>query len=67
MPAAHPRFCSIEGRNEVPDTLDARMLHDAKAALLEGEKMQLAYNVRNVHRAVGTRLSAHITRRYGMD
>ena len=29
--------------------------------------MQLAYNVRNVHRAVGTRLSAHITRRYGMD
>ena len=28
--------------------------------------MQLAYNVRNVHRAVGTRLSAHITRRYGM-
>jgi glutamate synthase (NADPH) large chain len=63
----HPRFCAIEGRNEVPDTLDARMIQDAKAALLEGEKMQLAYNVRNVHRAVGTRLSAHITRRYGMD
>ena len=35
--------------------------------LEDGEKMQLAYNVRNVHRAVGTRLSAHITRRYGMD
>ncbi|MEO1017694.1 MAG: glutamate synthase large subunit, partial [Pseudomonadota bacterium] len=29
-------------------------------------KMQLQYNVRNVHRAVGTRLSAHITRSYGM-
>jgi glutamate synthase (NADPH/NADH) large chain len=29
--------------------------------------MQLQYNVRNVHRAVGTRLSAHITRKYGMD
>lgn len=29
--------------------------------------MQLQYNVRNVHRAVGTRISAHITRRYGMD
>jgi glutamate synthase (NADPH) large chain len=35
--------------------------------LEDGEKMQLQYNVRNVHRAVGTRLSAHITRRYGMD
>ena len=63
----HPRHCAIQGRNEVPDSLDARMIEDARAALLEGEKMQLAYNVRNVHRAVGTRLSAHITRRYGMD
>ena len=35
--------------------------------LEDGEKMQLAYNVRNVHRAVGTRISAEITRRYGMD
>jgi glutamate synthase (NADPH) large chain len=63
----HPRHCAIEGRNEVPDSLDARMIQDARPALQEGEKMQLAYNVRNVHRAVGTRLSAHITRRYGMD
>jgi glutamate synthase (NADPH/NADH) large chain len=63
----HPRHFAIQGRNEVPDSLDARMIEDAKAALLEGEKMQLAYNIRNVHRAVGTRLSAHITRRYGMD
>ncbi|HEX2479273.1 MAG TPA: glutamate synthase large subunit [Geminicoccaceae bacterium] len=62
-----PRHFAIEGRNEVPDSLDAQMIQDAKAALLEGEKMQLAYNIRNVHRAVGTRLSAHITRRYGMD
>jgi glutamate synthase (NADPH/NADH) large chain len=62
-----PRHFAIEGRNEVPDSLDARMIQDAKAALVEGEKMQLAYNIRNVHRAVGTRLSAHITRRYGMD
>jgi glutamate synthase (NADPH/NADH) large chain len=63
----HPRHCAIEGRNEVPDSLDARMIRDAKPALEIGEKMQLAYNVRNVHRAVGTRLSAHITRRYGMN
>jgi glutamate synthase (NADPH) large chain len=66
-PGPHPRFCAIEGRNEVPDTLDARMVLDARPMLEDGEKMQLAYNVRNVHRAVGTRLSAHITRRYGQD
>ncbi|MGH1478522.1 MAG: glutamate synthase-related protein, partial [Geminicoccales bacterium] len=64
---SYPRFCSIEGRNEVPDSLDAQMIVDAKPALEAGEKMQLAYNIRNVHRAVGTRLSAHITRRYGMN
>ena len=61
-----PRHNTIKSRNEVPDTLDAQMLKDARPLLEEGEKMQLTYNVRNVHRAVGTRLSAHITRRYGM-
>ena len=66
-PGPHARHCTLEGRNEVPDTLDARMVQDARPMLEDGEKMQLAYNVRNVHRAVGTRLSAHITRKYGMD
>jgi glutamate synthase (NADPH) large chain len=66
-PGPNPRRCTLEGRNEVPDTLDAQMVKDARPLLEVGEKMQLQYNVRNVHRAVGTRLSAHITRRYGMD
>ncbi len=66
-PGPHPRHCAIEGRNEVPDTLDARMIKDARPALEEGERMQLAYNVRSVHRTVGTRLSSHITRRFGQD
>ncbi len=62
----HPRHCTIDGRNPVPDTLDARMVKDAAPMLEDGEKMQLAYNVRNVDRAVGTRMSAHITRKWGM-
>jgi glutamate synthase (NADPH/NADH) large chain len=61
-----PRVSSIQGRNEVPDTLDAQMLADAGPLFEDGEKMQLAYTVRNTHRAVGTRLSAMITRRFGM-
>ncbi len=65
-PGGFPRHCIVEGRNEVLDTLDIRMLQDARAALDEREKMQLAYNVRNTHRAVGTRLSSEITRRFGM-
>ncbi len=53
-------------RNPVPDSLDAEIVRDAAPLFERGEKMQLAYTVRNTHRAVGTRLSALITRRFGM-
>ena len=60
------RVCTIEGRNPVPDTLDAQMLRDASAVFERGEKMQLTYSVRNTQRAIGTRFSSHIVRRFGM-
>jgi glutamate synthase (NADPH/NADH) large chain len=50
----------------VPDSLDAQILSDAKPLFERGERMQLTYNVRNTHRAVGTRLSAEVTARFGM-
>jgi len=65
-PGDNPRYCTLEGRNPVPDTLDAQMIKDAHRALDGGEKMQLAYNVRNTQRAIGTKLSSMITRRFGM-
>ncbi|WP_136163599.1 glutamate synthase large subunit [Sphingomonas flavalba] len=65
-PAEMRRFNIPTFRNEVPDSLDAQMLADAKAVFERGEKMQLTYNVRNVHRAVGTRFSAEVTARFGM-
>ena len=64
----HERRFSIPGfRNEVPDSLDAQMIKDAKAVFDRREKMQLTYSVRNTHRAVGTRLSSEITRKFGMS
>jgi glutamate synthase (NADPH/NADH) large chain len=65
-PGDYPRFCTLEGRNEVPETLDAQMIADAARLFADGEKMQLQYNVRNTHRAIGTKLSSRITRRFGM-
>ena len=62
---AERRFSLSTFRNEVPDSLDAQMIMDAAAVFARGEKMQLAYSVRNVHRAVGTRLSAEILRTLG--
>jgi glutamate synthase (NADPH/NADH) large chain len=60
------RHSTLKGRNEVPDTLDAQMIQDARAVFERGEKMQLAYNIRNTHRAIGARLTSHIVRRFGM-
>ncbi|MBZ6377692.1 glutamate synthase large subunit [Pacificimonas flava] len=60
------RFAINGFRNEVPDTLDAEMVKDAAPVFERGEKMQLTYAVRNTHRAVGTRLSHHIVKAFGM-
>jgi glutamate synthase (NADPH/NADH) large chain len=65
-PGPFARYCTIEGRNEVPETLDAQMIADAAALFERGEKMQLEYNIRNTHRAIGTKLSSRIVRRFGM-
>ncbi|WP_376092192.1 glutamate synthase large subunit [Roseomonas sp. CCTCC AB2023176] len=61
-----PSHCTLEGRNEVPETLDAEMIRDAAPLFSRGEKMQLQYNIRNVHRAIGTKTSSMIVRQYGM-
>ncbi|MDJ0684026.1 MAG: glutamate synthase large subunit [Alphaproteobacteria bacterium] len=61
-----PAYCTLQGRNEVPETLDAKMIDDAEALFRDGEKMQLQYNVRNTYRAIGTKLSSKITRQFGM-
>ncbi len=66
-PGHHAPFCTVEGRNEVPDTLDAQIVRDAAPLLERGEKMQLTYTVRNTARAIGSRTSSHIVRKFGME
>ncbi len=66
-PGPYPRYCTLEGRNEVPETLDAQMILDAAPLFSRGEKMQLQYNIRNTQRAIGTKLSSRITRKFGMS
>jgi glutamate synthase (NADPH/NADH) large chain len=66
IPDHERRSVSATFRNPVPDSLDAQIVLDAKPLFDRGERMQLTYNVRNTHRAVGTRLSAEVTSRFGM-
>jgi glutamate synthase (NADPH/NADH) large chain len=65
-PGNHARYSTQKGRNEVPDTLDAQIEKDALPFLSHGEKMQLAYNVRNTMRSIGARISSRIVRKWGM-
>jgi glutamate synthase (NADPH) large chain len=56
---------TIKGRNPVPASLDETILKDVQPVFDRSEKMQVQYGVRNTHRAVGTRLSSDIVRRFG--
>src|SRR3546814_15065099 len=62
-----PAYDTIEGRNEVPETLDAQIIKDAKPVFELGEKMQFTYNIANTQRAIGTKLSSKLVRKYGMS
>jgi glutamate synthase (NADPH) large chain len=63
-PGPYARYCTLQGRNEVPETLDAQMIEDAKPFFANGEKMQLQYAIRNTHRAIGTKFSSQIVAKY---
>lgn len=65
-PGPHARHCTREGRNEVPETLDAQIIADAGPLFERREKLALAYTIQNTHRAIGTRVSGLITRQFGM-
>ncbi len=52
-------------RNEVPDTLDAKILVDGLQAFERGEKTQLTYSVESTQRAIGSRSSSEIYRQHG--
>ncbi|WP_333832049.1 glutamate synthase large subunit [Rubrimonas sp.] len=61
-----PSYPLDKPRNPVPDTLDARIVADAGPFLKDKEKMQLSYTIRNTDRTIGTRVSSHMVRRFGM-
>ena len=64
--AATIKYDRHKPRQTVPDTLDAAIVKDAEPFFKDGEKMQLSYAVQNTSRTVGTRVSSHIVKRFGM-
>jgi glutamate synthase (ferredoxin) len=66
VPASFGRYFQATQHHELENTLDNETLLDlCRPALRSGEPVSAALSVRNIHRAVGTRLGSEVTRQYG--
>ncbi len=66
-PGPHARYCTLEGRNEVPETLDAQMIADAaRAVRARREDAVAVHHPQHAPRHRHEALRRKITRRFGM-
>src|SRR6185369_6132289 len=66
VPARFGRYCPGQQQHDIESTLDTERLLDlCQPALCSGEPVPAALPIRNIHRAVGTRLGSEVTRQYG--
>tara|TARA_Y100000590_G_scaffold443725_1_gene573510 strand:- start:4479 stop:8978 length:4500 start_codon:yes stop_codon:yes gene_type:complete len=63
-PGENKRYCLPDRINEVPPTLDEEIYNDIKNLLGQKNKIEKSYEIKNTHRAVGTRLSHYIYNKF---
>ena len=59
-PGNNKRYSSSDLINQVPDNLDEKIFTDVEKSINEKENIEFNYEIKNVNRAVGTRLSHYI-------
>ncbi len=64
-PGDNPRYCKNRDINKVPETLDEEIWSDIKDKIDINKRNYFNYNVKNTHRAVGTRLSHYVYKKFG--
>jgi glutamate synthase (NADPH/NADH) large chain len=66
VPDTVGRYCQTSQDHSLDDTLDnTTLLSLCRPALDRGEAVSATLPIRNIHRAVGTRLGSEVTRQYG--
>jgi len=66
VPETFGRYCQTTQSHGAENTLDSTTLIDlCRPALQHGEPVSATLRIRNIHRAVGTRLGSEVTRQYG--
>ena len=66
-PGKNNRYCLHGLINEVPSTLDEKIYNDIKNLIGKKNKIMFNYEIRNVNRAVGTRLSHYLYKKFGKN
>ena len=64
-PGENTRYCEKRDINAVPDTLDEKIWTDIKNKIIKDKIIECEYDVENTHRAVGTRLSHYVYKKFG--
>ena len=66
-PGKNKRFCEIPKINEVPDTLDQIIWPEIKNNIEKNIKTKKVFEIKNTHRAVGTRISYELYKKFGKE
>jgi len=66
-PGKNKRYCPSNLINKVPPTLDEKIYSDIKNIIDKKNKIEVDYNIKNTHRAVGTRLSHYIYKKFDKE
>ena len=64
-PGLNKRYHSGNLINKVPPTLDEKIFEDLKNFIDKKNDVELKYEIKNTHRAVGTRLSHYLFKKFG--
>ena len=63
-PGTHERYSSRSLINEVPNSLDEKIYEDIKNLLDKKNNIEKTYKIKNTNRAIGTRLSHYIYKKF---
>ena len=66
-PGNNKRYCESQGINQVPETLDQEIWPEIEKILDNSEKIKKEFVIKNTNRAVGTRISHQLFKKYGYE
>ena len=64
-PGKNKRYCEKPEINSVPDTLDQKLWPEIEDKIDKKEKINQEFEIQNTDRAVGTRISYHLYKKFG--